>query len=88
MPVGTQGGPAVLSPDGIRLAFAASGPDGRSRLWARAIGSVVAQPLTGTDNGSFPFWSPAGQELGFFADRKLKKIDITSGTVTVCAMRR
>jgi serine/threonine protein kinase len=82
MPVGTQGGPAVISPDGTRLAFAAAGADGRARLWVRAIGSVVAQPLEGTDNGSFPFWSPDGQELGFFADRKLKKIDIASTTVT------
>ena len=82
MPVGTQAGPAALSLDGRRVAFSASGPDGPSRLWVRPIGSVVAQPLAGTENGTFPFWSPDGQELGFFADRKLKKIDIASSTVT------
>jgi Tol biopolymer transport system component len=87
-PVGTQGGPAVLSPDGRRLAFAASGADGRPRLWVQSLDSPVAQPLTGTDNGAFPFWSPDGGQLGFFADTKLKRIDIANGTVsTVCDAR-
>jgi hypothetical protein len=87
-PVGTQGGPAVLSPDGRRLAFAASGPDGRPRLWVQSLGSLVAQALTGTENGAFPFWSPNGGQLGFFADTRLKKIDISSGTVsTLCDAR-
>ena len=82
MPVGTQGGPAVLSPDGRRLAFAASSPDGRPRLWVRDLGSLVERALPGTENGSFPFWSPDAEQLGFFVDGKLKKIDISSGTVT------
>jgi hypothetical protein len=82
MPVGTQGGPAVLSPDGRRLAFAASSADGRPRLWVRSLNSLVEQPLLGTENGFFPFWSPDGEQLGFFAEGKLKKIAIASGTVT------
>jgi hypothetical protein len=82
MPVGTQGGPAVLSPDGRRLAFAASSADGRPRLWVRSLNSLVEQPLLGTENGFFPFWSPDGEQLGFFANGKLKKIAIASGTVT------
>ena len=82
MPVGTQGGPAVLSPDGRRLAFAASSPDGRPRLWVRSLSSLVEQALPGTENAAFPFWSPDGEQLGFFVDGKLKKIAISTGTVT------
>ncbi len=82
MPVGTQGGPAVLSPDGRRLAFAASSGDGRPRLWVRSLNSLSEQALPGTENGSFPFWSPDGEQLGFFADGKLKKVAIAGGSVT------
>ena len=82
MPVGMQGGPAVLSPDGRRLVFAASSPDGRPRLWVRSLSSLVEQPLPGTENAAFPFWSPDGEKIGFFVEGKLKKIVISSGTVT------
>jgi Tol biopolymer transport system component len=37
------------------------------------------QPLPGTENPSFPFWSPDGRFIGFFADGKLKKIAATGG---------
>jgi len=51
--------PAV-SPDGQRIAFSARSSDGKDRLWVRALDSVTAQPLAGTENGSVPFWSPDG----------------------------
>jgi serine/threonine-protein kinase len=42
----------------------------------------------GTDNAIFPFWSPDGSSLGFFADGKLKRIDLDSGLVrTLCDAR-
>ena len=34
-----------LSPDGRRIAFSATGPDGRTVLWVRALDSPEAQPL-------------------------------------------
>ena len=33
-----------------------------------------------TDGASYPFWSPDGRTLGFFADRKLRKIPAGGGT--------
>ena len=86
--VGTPAGPAVLSPDGRNLAFAASGPDSRSRLWIRSLNSVVSRTLSGTDGAAYPFWSPDGEQLGFFTDGKLKKIEIGSGKVTTLADAR
>jgi Tol biopolymer transport system component len=68
----------ALSPDGGRLVFVASG-DGRSLLWVRALDSVASQPLAGTDNAEYPFWSPDSRSIGFFASGKLQRIDIAGG---------
>jgi Tol biopolymer transport system component len=82
---GDDAGPAVLSPDGQRLAFSATGADGKVQLWVRPLDSVVAQTIPGANGAMFPFWSPNSRSLGFFADGKLKKIELASGTVSVLA---
>jgi Tol biopolymer transport system component len=41
----------------------------------------VAQLLPGTENGARPFWSPDSRSVAFFADRKLKRVDIAGGQV-------
>jgi serine/threonine protein kinase len=71
-------GPPVLSPDGTRLAFSARDDKG-TMLYIRPLTSVTAQPLAGTEDAGFPFWSPDGREVGFFAGGKLKKIDASGG---------
>ena len=70
-----------LAPDGKRLLFPGLTPDGRTVLWIRALDSPTARPLAGTENEGYPaiFWSPDGQSVGFFADAKLKRIDISGG---------
>jgi serine/threonine protein kinase/Tol biopolymer transport system component len=73
------GGPVTISPDGQHLAFAATGRDGRQQLWVRPIASSAAQALPGSDGGAHPFWSPDGQSLGFFAQRRLKRIRLAGG---------
>jgi Tol biopolymer transport system component len=65
----------ALSPDGRRIAFVAS-DDGHRRLWVRALDSTSAQPLPGTEGASSPFWSPDSLSIGFFADLRLKRIDL------------
>ncbi len=51
----------------------------------RATDSLSAQALDGTDGATEPFWSPDGQHIGFFADRRLKRVPAAGGTVqTVC----
>ena len=74
----------ALSPDGKNLAFVAS-DDGPSRLWVRAMDVLDARALAGTDGATYPFWSPDGRSLGFFAQGKLKKIAIAGGpAVPLC----
>jgi Tol biopolymer transport system component/tRNA A-37 threonylcarbamoyl transferase component Bud32 len=72
-------GVPVLSPDGTRLAFVARDEKGILSLYVRAINSLTAQPLVGTNGALHPFWSPDSHNLGFFADGKLKRIDANGG---------
>jgi hypothetical protein len=68
----------AISPDGRRLTFVATS-DGTPRLWLRPLDAITSQPLSGTDFASYPFWSPDSRSIGFFAEGKLKRIDIGGG---------
>ena len=75
----------ALSPDGARLALTLSGADGKVRLYTRLLNQSQVTPLAGTENASYPFFSPDGEWIGFFADGKLKKIAVEGGAaVTLC----
>ena len=80
---GDSAGPPVLSPDGTYVAFAATGADGKTALWVRLTNSVEARELPGTDSATFPFWSPDSRSLGFFADGKLKTVDLEGGSTQI-----
>ncbi len=71
-------GPVVISPDGRRLAFTAT-QEGNTLLWVRPLDSLSAQPLTGTEGATFPFWSADSRYLAFFAGGKLKKVEASGG---------
>ncbi len=75
-----RNGPPAISPDGTRIAFVAS-REGRTSLWIRALASLEATELPGTEGGYFPFWSPDGRALGFFASGKLWRMDANGGSV-------
>jgi Tol biopolymer transport system component len=74
----------ALSHDGRQLAFVANGEKG-PQLWLRPLDQVKAQPLVATQGAKYPFWSPDGRAVGFFADGKLKRIDLVGGAVQVLA---
>jgi serine/threonine protein kinase len=74
-----------ISPDGRRLTFVATTAEGKSLLWVRSLDALSAQPLTGTEDASFPFWSPDSRFLGFFADGKLKRIEAAGGPTLTLA---
>jgi Tol biopolymer transport system component len=62
------------------------GAGGKPQIWIRPLDSLTAQPLAGTEGAAYPFWSPDGRSIGFFADGKLEKIESGGGAVqTICA---
>jgi serine/threonine-protein kinase len=79
-----SGSPIALSPDGTRLAYLAD-VDGVSRLHLRAMDSLEARPLPGTDGARAPSFSPDGEWLGFVQGHAIRKIPVAGGEpVTVC----
>jgi Tol biopolymer transport system component len=81
---GLNGGPLTLSPDGRYLTFKISS-DGEDLLWLRPLGSLTTRPLPGTNHAMWPFWSPDSRFIAFFAEGKLKKVDLAgSPAVTLC----
>jgi serine/threonine protein kinase len=74
----------VISPDGRSLVFVVAS-EGKRLLYVRPLGQLEAQPMAGTDDAGFPFWSPDSRYIGFFSNNKLKKIEATGGPVqTLC----
>jgi serine/threonine protein kinase len=68
----------ALSPDGTHLAYVAR-QGGVQQIYLRAMDSLVANPLPGTEGGTTPFFSPDSQWVGFFAGGRLKKVSVTGG---------
>jgi Tol biopolymer transport system component len=80
----------AISPDGRQIAFWAADQAGKVGLWVRSLDSPVGRLLPGTTSdapagGFAAFWSPDGQSLGFFAGRRLKRIDVATGTPLILA---
>jgi serine/threonine protein kinase len=72
----------AISPDGRKIVFAGRSA-GQSQLWLRSLDSASARPLPGTERATAPFWSPDSRSIGFFADRKIKRMDIDVGSVRI-----
>jgi len=76
----------ALSRDGSMLVFVS--PDENSALpmlFVQRVGSPNVTPLPGTQGASYPFWSPDGANVAFFANGKLQKMAISGGTPQVLA---
>jgi len=74
----------AISPDGQQIVVASSfDVQGANPLWLRPLASTSGRLLTGTEGAGFPFWSQDGRSIGFFADQKLKRIDINSEAIEV-----
>jgi eukaryotic-like serine/threonine-protein kinase len=70
----------AVSADGRQLLFVANS-EGQPTTWLRSLDSVAARPLAGTGGSSYPFWSPDGRSIGFFANGGLHRLDLDGGLV-------
>jgi serine/threonine protein kinase len=83
----TEAATFTISPDGSTLAFVADDGKGQ-RIFLRPLSSLQSKAQEGTQGALGPFWSPDGKSLGFFADQKLKRLDLGSGTTfPICNVR-
>ena len=70
---------AVISPDGQKIAFTASGTDARRKLYVRNLDSTEAKLLPGSDDPIEPFWSPDSRSIAYGSNGKLKRSDLAGG---------
>ncbi len=83
--VDTLNDSVAISPDGSVIAMALLNGEGTSQLWIRQLGTGQTAAVKGTVGATYPFWSPDGGSLAFFASGKLMREDLASGVVeTVC----
>ena len=70
---------SAISPDGSRLAFAATNAQGERRLWIRPI-SGGPSTLAADSLGAYaPFWSPDSTKVAFFTNDRLRGLRIADG---------
>jgi eukaryotic-like serine/threonine-protein kinase len=70
----------AISHDGMRVAFVTE-----SGISVRRLDRASISTLNHTDGASFPFFSPNGLWIGFFAHRKLQKISVEGGSpIALC----
>lgn len=73
-------GALAIAPDGSSLAYIAES-DGVSRIVRLGLEDFEPQPLEGTDDARYVFFSPDGQWLGFTAAGLLKKVPAQGGRI-------
>lgn len=77
-PLSLENGEALaVSPDGSRIVYAARLGE-RRQLFLRPLADLAAVPIQGTEGAESPFFSPAGDWIGFYAGGKLKRLSTRS----------
>jgi Tol biopolymer transport system component len=76
----------AVAPNGHTIALVAYQESARRNvLWIYELGSQGARSLADTEGATYPFWSADGRSLAFFADARLKKLEVSGGPVqTIC----
>jgi serine/threonine-protein kinase len=52
---------------------------GVQAIYLHSLSELESEPISGTEDGEQPFFSPDGEWLGFFAEGKLKKVSLRGG---------
>jgi Tol biopolymer transport system component len=76
---------SAISPDGRQMVFRVATANEAPALWLRPLDALTGKRMAGTDGADFPFWSPDGRSIAFFAAGKLKRVDVSSDApIVIC----
>jgi Tol biopolymer transport system component len=64
----------VISPDGRRVVFEQGG-----EIWVQEMDQLESRRLEGIEGAEAPFWSPDGQDIGFFENSKMWRVPVAGG---------
>ena len=70
--------PAIASDGGV-IAYASGRTPASSQLYVRALDGFEARPVANSVGAQYPFFSPDGRTLGFFAGGKLRRVSVDGG---------
>jgi serine/threonine-protein kinase len=73
---------ATISPDDRTVVYAAEGPKG-IQLYARRVDELSARPLRDTEGAAWPFFSPDGAWVGFYAAGAIRTVPLAGGPATL-----
>ena len=84
---GYHPGPPMLSADGKRVVFCTRAADG-TFIYVRDLDNPNPYRINGTQGAGYPFWSPDGRHIGFFANGMLMRVGADgSPPMPVCDAR-
>ncbi len=76
----------LISPDGEKLAIIARDTSGVRSLGLRHLSRDETRLFANTDGAWQPFWSPDSRSIGYFANGKLYKLSVETGSIQeLCA---
>jgi len=81
-PIGRQA--FAISPDGTRLAFTVTGPNG-TNIWIRELAALDMRPVPGTEGAWALFWSPDSRSIFFSVKTALKEANLETGSTRSAA---
>jgi Tol biopolymer transport system component len=67
-----------ISPDGSKVAMTMDG-----KLWVQKLDELEPREIDGTDGALSPFWSPDGEQVGYFTDDKILRVAAVGGPSSV-----
>ena len=75
----------AISPDGQTIAYAAGRTRTTSRLYLRSLDAVTPRAVDSSAAAVYPFFSPDGRFIAFFAGGKLWRAPVAGGAATIIA---
>ena len=70
--------PFAISPNGSLVVYVGV-EQGIRRLYKRPLDSLGAEQMPGTEGAEGPFFSPNGEEVGFWAEGAIKRVPLAGG---------